>query len=127
MHVSFCESFGVSKIDLENATESPANLAYSRYIMDVGSQGDSLDLLVAVLSCLIGYGEVGLYLARKAQEGGQIKLEGNPYRKWMDDYNGKEFQDAVHAGIGESFSESSLSSLVEQFIRERFTDICIYM
>lgn len=77
--------------DLTSAAESPANAAYSRYILDVGAKGDVLDLLVAVASCLIGYGEVGLRL--------QHLKEGNPYGRWIEDYSGEEFQSAVQRGI----------------------------
>ncbi len=56
---------------------------------------------MAVASCLVGYGEVGLWLRRRV-ETGQAKLEGNPYRRWMEDYSGPEFLAAVDRGIGES-------------------------
>ncbi|KAJ9123236.1 hypothetical protein QFC22_001431 [Naganishia vaughanmartiniae] len=69
MHVQFCTSFGVSLEDLQQATESPSNSAYSQYILDIGAQGDVTELLVAVFSCLLGYGEVGLYLKRKLEDG----------------------------------------------------------
>ncbi len=55
---------------------------------------------MAVASCLIGYGEVGLWL-RKQGDAGEAKLEGNPYRRWIEDYSGAEFQAAVNRGIGE--------------------------
>lgn len=90
--------------EVENAQQSPAAFAYSQYILDCGHRGDVLELVVAVLSCLVGYGEVGLHLARKAREGADgIHLEGNRYRKWMEDYAGQDYQGAVIRGIGESF------------------------
>lgn len=55
---------------------------------------------MAVFSCLVGYGEVGLYLKRKIAEGKDgFRLEGNPYRRWIEDYGGDKFQGAVSAGI----------------------------
>jgi hypothetical protein len=60
-----------------------------------------LDLYLAVASCLVGYGEVGLWLQKWVREGG-AKMEGNRYKKWMEDYAGKEFLDAVDRGIGGS-------------------------
>ena len=58
---------------------------------------------MAVASCLIGYGEVGLWLKGRLRRG-EIKLEGNPYRKWIEDYSGDDFQGAVNRGIGEHVS-----------------------
>jgi hydroxymethylpyrimidine/phosphomethylpyrimidine kinase / thiaminase len=103
MHVEFCKSFAVGYDDLQSAKESPHTSAYARYILDIGMQGDLTELLVAVASCLIGYGEVGLWLLRHSQAGWDgIHLEGNAYRRWIEDYSGREFQDAVHRGIGGS-------------------------
>jgi len=95
--------------DLLASSESPANFSYSQYILDVGHRGDNLELVVAVLSCLVGYGEVGLYLKRKVDEGAEgFVLEGNRYKRWMQDYSGKEFQDAVGRGIGELIYPASI-------------------
>lgn len=53
---------------------------------------------MAVLSCLVGYGEVGLFLRQRVKEG-KAKMEGNPYQRWMEDYAGEEFMGAVRRGI----------------------------
>ena len=72
-----CKSFAVGYDDLQSAKESPHTSAYARYILDIGMQGDLTELLVAVASCLIGYGEVGLWLLRHSQAGWDgIHLEG---------------------------------------------------
>lgn len=40
--------------------------------------------MVAVAACLLGYGEVGLWLQSEAQrEGSEIILEENPYKPWV--------------------------------------------
>ncbi|KAL7420664.1 trifunctional hydroxymethylpyrimidine kinase/phosphomethylpyrimidine kinase/thiaminase [Cryptotrichosporon argae] len=98
MHVSFCESFGVSLPEILATPESVGCGAYARFIMDAGAQGDVLDLYMAVFSCLIGYGEVGMWL-RKQIAAGAAKLDGNPYRKWIEDYSGEDFLAAVDRGI----------------------------
>ena len=56
---------------------------------------------MAVASCLIGYGEVGLWLRRRIKSG-EARLEGNPYRRWIEDYSGNNFLAAVDRGIGKS-------------------------
>jgi hydroxymethylpyrimidine/phosphomethylpyrimidine kinase len=54
---------------------------------------------MAVASCLIGYGEVGLWLKTQVSKGEAV-LEGNPYKQWIEDYSGRDFLDAVNRGIG---------------------------
>jgi hydroxymethylpyrimidine/phosphomethylpyrimidine kinase / thiaminase len=47
-------------------------------------KGDETLLLIAVAACLLGYGEVGLWLQSKAkQEGSGVFMEENPYRWWI--------------------------------------------
>lgn len=63
-------------------------------------------LTVAFMACLIGYGEVGLYLKSSSTDpsSGMMSLDDNPYRKWIEDYSGEEYQEAVRNGIGELFA-----------------------
>ena len=58
---------------------------------------------MALAACLLGYGEVGLWLRKEAQRPGTwVKTEGNPYKTWMDDYASEWYQNAVRVGIGAS-------------------------
>jgi len=96
MHVSFSEQWGVDLAELESTPESPACTAYGAYIMDIGMQGDAASLQMALGACLLGYGEVGLWIMREAkQPQSWVRLEGNPYRKWIEDYAGESYQAAV--------------------------------
>lgn len=82
MHVAFCESFGISLADLHATAEAPGTSAYALYILDVGQRGNLLDLMLAVASCCLGYGEVGLLLQERIANGeGAYHLEGNPYKQ----------------------------------------------
>ncbi|KAF7359107.1 hypothetical protein MSAN_01252100 [Mycena sanguinolenta] len=106
MHRAFCAEFGVSAAELEQTREAAATSAYGGYLIDVGMQGDTTKLLVALLACLLGYGEVGLWLKRAFGSAAgpersrrNVVLEGHPYRRWIEDYSGKEYQYAVRAGL----------------------------
>lgn len=59
---------------------------------------------MALLACLLGYGEVGLWLEKNAQpgNGGWVILQGNPYLRWIEDYAGENYQRAVALGLGMS-------------------------
>jgi hydroxymethylpyrimidine/phosphomethylpyrimidine kinase / thiaminase len=123
MHKSFCAQWDVSEDELENTTESAATMAYGSYLIDIGLQGvllspsvefcnmlltrrmysgDDMKLIVALSACLLGYGEVGLWLKKEAAKSNSwVKMDGNPYLKWIRDYSGEDYQAAVVRGLGE--------------------------
>ena len=56
---------------------------------------------MALAACLLGYGEVGLWLKQEsAKPNAWVKWQGNPYLRWMEDYAGEAFQKAVSEGLG---------------------------
>ena len=68
---------------------------------------------MALAACLLGYGEVGLWLMREAkQPQNSVRIENNPYRTWIEDYAGERYQAAVKVGIGVS-SASVVTKLKE--------------
>ena len=84
LHVETCAAEGLSEADLMAAEEAPANLAYTRYVLDAGHSGDLMDLLAALAPCVLGYGEIGARLAREAGE--------TPYADWIATYGGEGYQ-----------------------------------
>ncbi|TDL18514.1 heme oxygenase-like protein [Rickenella mellea] len=100
MHKVFCKEWSITSEELESSPESPATTAYGAYLLDVGLHGDDSKLLVALAACLLGYGEVGLWIkAEAAAEDTWVTLEGNPYLRWIEDYSGRDYQNAVKQGI----------------------------
>lgn len=138
MHESYCATWDIEPAALAVTEEATMTTAYGTFIIDTGLKGDTLDLLVALGACLLGYGEVGLWLKKEAlKEDSPINFEGNPYRKyvspffhslpiyicswfdlsnssydlrWMEDYSGTKYQEACRTGIGESSLPSGLHS-----------------
>ncbi|KAG6907521.1 hypothetical protein DXG01_008610 [Tephrocybe rancida] len=99
-HKNFCASFGVSEEEFENTPEGAATTAYGAYLIDIGLQGDSTKLLMALLACLLGYGEVGLWLKKEAAlQDSWVITDTNPYKRWMHDYSGDMYQGAVKLGL----------------------------
>lgn len=86
LHVRICGAEGISEAELEATPEQPANLAYTRYVLESGYSGDFLDLMAALAPCVIGYAEIGLRLAKVGRD--------TPYQGWIDTYAGAEFQEA---------------------------------
>ena len=85
LHIDLCGSYGISKTDLENANEENENIAYTRYVLEAGYSGDLLDLLAALIPCVLGYGEIGLNNAK-------VIPEDYMYHKWLKTYSSKEYQ-----------------------------------
>ncbi|PPR02191.1 hypothetical protein CVT26_012131 [Gymnopilus dilepis] len=99
-HKSYCLSFGISEDELEKNLEASATTAYGAFILDTGLQGDAGNLVMALMACLLGYGEVGLWLKKESRrDESWVVLEGNPYLKWIEEYSGEMYQNAVRIGL----------------------------
>lgn len=62
-----------------------------------------MKLFMALIACLLGYGEVGLWLKSEAsREGSWVVLHDNPYKAWIDIYSGADYQEGVKRGLGKS-------------------------
>ncbi|OAN67910.1 thiaminase II [Sulfitobacter sp. EhC04] len=92
LHVTTCATEGIDEATLFAASEAVENLAYTRYVMDAGVQGDFLDLMAALAPCVMGYGEIGLRLAGS-------KARDTPYAAWIATYADPGYQ-AVCANVG---------------------------
>ncbi len=90
LHVTTCAAEGIDEETLFAATEEFETLAYTRYVMDAGLQGDFLDLMAALAPCCFGYGEIGLRLAASAEP-------DTPYRDWIETYADASYQDTMTA------------------------------
>ncbi|KNX41241.1 Thiaminase-2 [Roseovarius tolerans] len=84
LHVKTCAEAGLSEADLYSAEEHPANLAYTRYVLDAGHSGNFLDLLAALAPCVMGYGEIGARLGPVPDD--------HPYADWIGTYAGDDYQ-----------------------------------
>jgi len=86
MYLDFCQQWGIALEEVENTPESPATIAYSRYILDAAMSGSLAELYAAIAPCLMGYGEIG----KRIKEQGFVA--GNPYQIWIDVFASDEFQ-----------------------------------
>jgi thiaminase/transcriptional activator TenA len=93
LHVDYCAGWGLDEDDMEALPEASATMAYTRYVLEKGLQGDLLDLYVALAPCVVGYGEIGARL----KEGPDTKREGNPYTSWIAMYSSDEYQQVARA------------------------------
>ena len=91
LHVDYCAGFGISAAEMEAAPEDTQTMAYTRYVLEAGLQGDVLDLHVALAPCVIGYGEIGTRLIADPA----TKRGGNPYFSWIEMYSGDEYREVM--------------------------------
>jgi len=87
LHIAYCKGWGLTEPQMANMPEDMATIAYTRYVLDIGHQGDFLDLLVALAPCAIGYGVIATDLMAEDS----TKIEGNPYGDWLKTYAGEEY------------------------------------
>lgn len=74
------------------------------------------------MACLLGYGEVGLWLQKESKyENSWVIMEGNPYKLWIDDYSGDIYQKAVKEGLG-SHSILFFDSVAYTLLRSKRND-----
>lgn len=103
LHVKQCARWGITESDLESASEAIENTAYTRFLLDCGLSGDTLDLLVAMAPCALGYAEIGVDLWRTS-------ADGNCFSEWIGQYSGEEYLE----------SADSVRELMEREARKAF-------
>ncbi len=95
LHVGYCAEWGIPENALVDLPPSPATLAYTDYVLETGMHGNLLDLHVALAPCIIGYGEIALWLQAQPF----LKTDGNPYMAWIEMYASPDYQALVRSEI----------------------------
>ena len=91
LHINYCKEFGIDEKSIYKEKESPACVAYTRYVLDCGSNGDLTHLYAGLIPCFVGYAKVADYITQN-----NLSVENNPYQSWIDMYSSKEYQDAAN-------------------------------
>jgi len=104
LHAEYCRGWGLSEAELAGQPEASQTIAYTRFVLDRGLAGDRLDLEAALAPCMIGYADI----AAERMADPATRLDGNPYREWLDMYAGADYQ---------SLARDCAAALDEQFAR----------
>ena len=121
LHVKGCAAHGIAEKTLLAAEEEVANLAYTRFVMDKGLSGDFLDLLAALVPCVLGYGEIGAWLGDAASNGTQGDRR---YGEWIDAYAASDYQ-AVCLTVGKLVDRAAAARLgATPEASPRWADLC---
>ncbi len=89
LHIDYCKDWDIPEAQVLSTPESPACVAYTRYVLDVGMTGSLVELLAALAPCVIGYAEIGKSLADLPA------VADNAYQSWIDMYASPEYQQAA--------------------------------
>jgi thiaminase/transcriptional activator TenA len=118
LHVKYCAGWGITEKQMEESEEDPANMAYTRFVLERGLAGDILDLHAALAPCVIGYAVIG----RNLMNSPKTKLNGNRYKDWIEMYAGDEFQQVAGDAVKQldllassRFTEGRMPSLLKTF------------
>jgi thiaminase/transcriptional activator TenA len=95
LHIAYCRGWQLEEADMAAAPEADATIAYTRFVLERGLAGDLLDLYVALAPCIVGYAEIG----RTLKGAPATRLDGNPYRDWIEMYASSEYQQVAAAHI----------------------------
>ena len=93
LHISYCKKWKIPLRSLDNIKVEKANSAYTDHVLNVGKNGNNLDIFSCLSPCIIGYGEIGIKLSK-------IKgWERNKYSSWIKMYSSKEYQQVARDNI----------------------------
>ncbi len=95
LHAGYCQGWGLNENQMAATPEASATVNYTRYVLDVGHAGDSLDLMVALVPCIAGYAEAGLWLLNSPD----TVMDNNPYAPWIRNYGNPDYLQGVEAAL----------------------------
>jgi len=97
LHIDYCQGWGLNEAAMTALPEAKATMAYTRFVLESGMAGDSLDLYAALAPCVIGYGEIGATLAADPA----TVMGGNPYASWIEMYASPDYQAVAIAAVAQ--------------------------
>ncbi|GJN71684.1 hypothetical protein PLICBS_005752 [Purpureocillium lilacinum] len=115
LHISYCESFGISVAEMRATEEKQACTAYTRYVLDIGQSEDWLALQMAIAPCLLGYGAV----AKMLHAHPDTRRDGNTFWPWIENYIADDYVAAVKLGseLIEDNMRRQAPSRVEELVK----------
>jgi len=93
LHISYCKKWKIPLKSLNNIKVEKANSAYTDHVLNIGKNGNNLDIFSCLSPCIIGYGEIGYNLTK-------IKnWKKSKYSSWIKMYASKEYQQIARDNI----------------------------
>ena len=93
LHVSYCEKWKIPLQSISNIKVEKTNSAYSDHVLNVGKNGNNLDIFSCLSPCIIGYGEIGFRLSKIRN------WKKSKYSSWIKMYSSKKYQQIAKDNI----------------------------
>ena len=124
LNESYIKKFGISPKELHEQKIGPVKYSYTRHELATGQRGLLGELLVVLLPCQWGYGEV----ARRLIKVKPIQSD-NPYKEWFDFYTSEEYEKQCLEWLGlidrmvRSYSDTQLKQIEESFLKSCYFEV----
>ncbi len=95
LHLTYCKKWGIDIRVIEKEPKSIELIAYSQYLLTKAMQGDLLDIVIILLPCLAGYGDIGFNLLHIDH----VNLDNHPYSSWLEVYSGNKYYHLIEQNL----------------------------
>ena len=93
LHVNYCKKWKIPLKSLNDIKVEKANSAYTDHVLNIGKNGDNLDIFTCLSPCIIGYGKIGHKLSK-------IKnWRKSKYSSWIKMYSSNNYQKVAKENI----------------------------
>ena len=93
LHINYCKKWKIPLKSLNNIKVEKANSSYTDHVLDIGKNGNNLDIFSCLSPCIIGYGEIAYNLTK-------IKnWKKSKYSSWIKMYASREYQKVAKDNI----------------------------
>ena len=93
LHINYCKKWKIPLKSLNNIKVEKANRSYTDHVLDIGKNGNNLDIFSCLSPCIIGYGEIAYNLTK-------IKnWKKSKYSSWINMYASREYQQVAKDNI----------------------------
>ena len=93
LHINYCKKWKIPLKSLNSIKVEKANSSYTDHVLDIGKNGNNLDIFSCLSPCIIGYGEIAYNLTK-------IKnWKKSKYSSWIKMYASREYQQVAKDNI----------------------------
>ncbi|MEG0775791.1 thiaminase II [Clostridium sp.] len=116
-HIGFAKKFGITKEELENTKPNMNNLSYTKFMLQVSSEGSLVELVAVLLPCMWSYAFIGKTLVNDEKA-----LQHPLYKEWILTYADVEYNNEsdwcirLMDNLAEGLPERQLQKLEDLFI-----------
>ena len=93
LHINYCKKWKIPLKSLNNIKVEKANRTDTDHVLNIGKNGNNLDIFSCLSPCIIGYGEIAYKLTK-------IKSwKKSKYSSWIKMYASREYQKVAKDNI----------------------------